>query len=97
MADWRAPGPRGWKSELDPTGTEVHIRPRGDLIYHSFEDCPCGPTTSHIDLDETPVAWFVVHHPLDDRGAPPEGHYIASAAGPCPPRDDDGPDCATAA
>lgn len=81
--DWRPPGPRDWKCEYSPDGSAVHIRPRNDLTWHSLDDdCPCGPTSTHLPLDaDACCQWLVIHHALDGRHAL-TGHTIAPRQGP---------------
>lgn len=81
--DWRPPGHRGWRCDYNPAYTEVHLRPRNDLIWHPLDDdCACGPTTSYVVLDGPGPRWFVVHHALDGRPVAPPGTY-EPAPGPC--------------
>jgi hypothetical protein len=88
--DWRAPGPRDWKCEYNLAGTEVHVRPRNDLIWHpATTECPCGPSQHYVDMDGD-VRWIVIHHALD--GRPHEEGRYSPAAGPCDDDTDDDTD-----
>lgn len=60
----------GWVSGYEP-GTDVHVRPVGDLIEHPMtDDCVCGPTTEPVERPDGSFGWVVTHHSLDGR----EGH-----------------------
>lgn len=78
-ADTRPPGPRDWKCDYDLGRTAVHIRPRNDLMWHTLDDeCPCGPTSTYLDLDtDITTRWLTVHHALDGREKR-GGHYVPS-------------------
>lgn len=97
MTSIDGPGDGGFKCEHNLAGTEVHIRPRGDHIWHTLDDeCPCGPT-GHFAPIGAPAAWIYIHHALDGRKAPP-GNY-APTPGPCDGHnsdDDDGYDTCAA-
>lgn len=73
--DWRAPGPRDWKCEYNATGTEIHVRPRNDLMWHhDTSDCPCGPAVTHLDdLPDSDARRLAIHHALDGRARPDGG------------------------
>lgn len=45
----------------------VHVRPVGDLIEHSWADCPCGPAVQPVKRDDGSCGWLYVHHSLDGR------------------------------
>ncbi len=87
-ADWRPPGRRDWKCDYGTDGASIHIRPRNDLIWHpATEDCPCGPTPTHLHID-SPVQWLVAHHALDNRESAPPGLYEPAADPTDPPGGD---------
>jgi hypothetical protein len=45
----------------------VHVVPVGDLIEHPDDDCPCGPTSELVPIDDGPDGWVITHHSLDGR------------------------------
>lgn len=59
----------GWVAAYEQ-GTDVHVRPLGDLVAHPMSvDCVCGPTTEPVQRQDGSYGWVVVHHSLDGREA----------------------------
>lgn len=50
--------------------SDVHVKPVADLIDHTSDDCPCGPTTEPVPRSDGTVGWLHVHHSLDGREHP---------------------------
>lgn len=91
LPDRRQPGPRTWRCDVSIGGTDVHLRPRNDHIWHSLDDdCPCGPEAIlGVDLaTAVPSVWIYIHHALDNRARQLGGH--TPTADPCGRRGDDG-------
>lgn len=47
--------------------TTYHVQPRGDLIEHTHDMCPCGPTASYVPQPDGSNGWLITHHSLDGR------------------------------
>lgn len=51
----------------------LHVVPRGDIVEHDTATeeptCVCGPRLEHVNYDEAPDGWILVHHSLDGREA----------------------------
>jgi hypothetical protein len=45
----------------------IHTVPVADLIEHTDEDCPCGPTAELVPNPDGPDGWLITHHSLDGR------------------------------
>lgn len=45
----------------------LHIRPCDDLIEHTWDDCPCGPTAEPVTRPDGSIGWLYIHHSLDGR------------------------------
>lgn len=46
-----------------------HVMPVGDLIIHTYQDCPCGPTVEPVPRSDGSMGWLITHHSLDNREA----------------------------
>jgi hypothetical protein len=46
---------------------DVHVMPVADLIEHTFEECPCGPSAEAAFGDDGSNGWLITHHSLDGR------------------------------
>ena len=46
---------------------EVHVAPNSDLIVHTDDGCPCGPTIEPVERGDGTIGWLIVHHSLDGR------------------------------
>lgn len=57
----------GW-NVLETGPQTVHVRPVGDLVWHTLtDDCVCGPTLEVIVYDDAPDGHMYTHHALDGR------------------------------
>lgn len=58
----------GWKLCVSFDGTELHLRPRDDLMYHPLDSaCFCGPQTQPVERIDGVELTAVIHHSLDGR------------------------------
>lgn len=61
-------GRDAWKIDQAIGGEEIHIRPRGDLVWHPLEEnCVCGPERTEALTSDGDLVPVIVHQALDGR------------------------------